>query len=320
MRRIAVAVVALGLIAGNVGNWPAHSSGRRARRRSTQWSASRRREAVIRCRRADRARSWHLPGRTVQLELLGVVDRGPAGHRESRRHLEVLLRDVLHVLRLPPRLVHHPATARRCRESGAGLRLRLHRHPGDAAELDQQHRPERGLRHQGPCLPGDAAVQRLLGQPAPELEHRDLLQRRPRAALGQGQRRQAARACAQLVQPELGVRRGQAVGGGQPHPRQPLPGPRVRRVGDLQRHTTKIRVAVSRDRGQTFSKAVTITAPNQTGPTNEFVYPAVDAAGNVYVSIASDHPSPPTGRPSTSPLQRRRRHLVGVHAGRRRPR
>jgi hypothetical protein len=57
-------------------------------------------------------------------------------------------------------------------------------------------------------------------------------------------------------------------------------------------NTTKIRVAVSRDRGQTFSKAVTITKPNQTGPTNEFVYPAVDAAGNVYVSIASDHPSP----------------------------
>jgi len=56
--------------------------------------------------------------------------------------------------------------------------------------------------------------------------------------------------------------------------------------------TTKIRVAVSRDRGQTFSKAVTITKPNQTGPTNEYVYPAVDAAGNVYVSIASDHPSP----------------------------
>ncbi len=56
--------------------------------------------------------------------------------------------------------------------------------------------------------------------------------------------------------------------------------------------TTKIRVAVSRDRGQTFSKAVTISTPNQTGPTNEYVYPAVDAAGNVYVSIASDSPSP----------------------------
>jgi len=56
--------------------------------------------------------------------------------------------------------------------------------------------------------------------------------------------------------------------------------------------TTKIRLAVSRDRGQTFSDAVTISTPNQTGPTNEYVYPAVDAAGNVYVSIASDSPSP----------------------------
>jgi hypothetical protein len=55
--------------------------------------------------------------------------------------------------------------------------------------------------------------------------------------------------------------------------------------------TTKIRVAVSRDRGQSFSKAKTISAPNQTGPVNEFVYPAVDAAGNVYVSIASDRPT-----------------------------
>ena len=55
--------------------------------------------------------------------------------------------------------------------------------------------------------------------------------------------------------------------------------------------TTKIRVAVSRDRGQSFSKAATVTAPNQTGATNEFVYPAVDAAGNVYLSIASNSPS-----------------------------
>ncbi len=56
--------------------------------------------------------------------------------------------------------------------------------------------------------------------------------------------------------------------------------------------TTKIRLAVSRDRGQSFSKAVTITAPNQTGPTNEYVIPSVDAAGDVYVSIAADSPSP----------------------------
>ena len=49
----------------------------------------------------------------------------------------------------------------------------------------------------------------------------------------------------------------------------------------------KIRVAVSRDRGQSFSRATTITDPNQTGPLNEYVYPAVDAAGYVYVSIVS---------------------------------
>ena len=51
--------------------------------------------------------------------------------------------------------------------------------------------------------------------------------------------------------------------------------------------TAKIRFAVSRDRGQTFSRAATITDPNQTGPLNEYVYPAVDAAGYVYASIVS---------------------------------
>jgi hypothetical protein len=54
---------------------------------------------------------------------------------------------------------------------------------------------------------------------------------------------------------------------------------------------TKIRVAVSRDRGQTFSKAVTMSAPSGTGPVTEFVYPAVDAAGDVYVAVASDKPT-----------------------------
>src|SRR5579864_2488536 len=52
--------------------------------------------------------------------------------------------------------------------------------------------------------------------------------------------------------------------------------------------TTKIRIAVSRDRGQTFSKAVTITAPSQTGPSNTYIYPSVDAAATLYVSHSSD--------------------------------
>jgi len=52
-------------------------------------------------------------------------------------------------------------------------------------------------------------------------------------------------------------------------------------------NTAKIRFAVSRDRGLTFARAGTITDPNQTGPLNEYVYPAVDAAGYVYASIIS---------------------------------
>jgi hypothetical protein len=56
--------------------------------------------------------------------------------------------------------------------------------------------------------------------------------------------------------------------------------------------TTKIRIAVSRDRGQTFSKAVTVTAPSQTGPSNTYIYPSVDAAGTLYIAFASfPHPA-----------------------------
>ena len=52
-------------------------------------------------------------------------------------------------------------------------------------------------------------------------------------------------------------------------------------------NTTKIRIAVSRDRGLSFSKAVTMTAPSQTGPSNTFIYPSVDAAGDLYVAFAA---------------------------------
>ena len=55
----------------------------------------------------------------------------------------------------------------------------------------------------------------------------------------------------------------------------------------FNKDTTKIRIAVSRDRGQTFSKAVTMTAPSQTGPSNTFIYPSVDARGDLYVAFAS---------------------------------
>jgi len=63
--------------------------------------------------------------------------------------------------------------------------------------------------------------------------------------------------------------------------------------------TTKIRIAVSRDRGRTFSKAVTVTAPGQTGPSNTFIYPSVDAAGTLYIAFAS---FPQNGKTSTAAL------------------
>src|SRR3954470_24810152 len=47
----------------------------------------------------------------------------------------------------------------------------------------------------------------------------------------------------------------------------------------------KIRVAVSRDRGQTFSKAVTITPPGVTTPATTYVYPSVGVDGTLFVAF-----------------------------------
>ena len=58
----------------------------------------------------------------------------------------------------------------------------------------------------------------------------------------------------------------------------------------------KVRIAVSRDRGQSFDKAVTISTPSQVGPGVTYVYPEIDAAGSLYVSVVS---FPPNGGPST---------------------
>jgi hypothetical protein len=49
----------------------------------------------------------------------------------------------------------------------------------------------------------------------------------------------------------------------------------------------KLREAVSRDRGLTYSRPVTITSPSDTGPSNFGVYPSIDAAGNLYVAFAA---------------------------------
>ncbi len=54
--------------------------------------------------------------------------------------------------------------------------------------------------------------------------------------------------------------------------------------------SVEVRFAFSRDRGQTFSPATTLTLPQQTGPGTTFALPAVDAAGNVYVATAAFPP------------------------------
>jgi hypothetical protein len=53
----------------------------------------------------------------------------------------------------------------------------------------------------------------------------------------------------------------------------------------------KVRMAVSRDRGLTFDKAVTITPPSEVSAGATYVYPAIDAAGSVYVSVVSFPPN-----------------------------
>jgi hypothetical protein len=58
----------------------------------------------------------------------------------------------------------------------------------------------------------------------------------------------------------------------------------------------KVRIAISRDRGQSFTAPVTLSAPAQVGPAVTYVYPSVDAAGDVYVSVVS---FPPSGKAST---------------------
>ena len=159
------------------------------------------------------------------------------GHGVARRHVEALLREVQHVLRLPSRRVRDPRTAR----SPAQSQVQGY----DCVSTGTQAMPPSWTNNtdpnvdfdtQGPRLPDDAAVQRLLGgRAASQRRDRPLLLRRPRPALDQGQRRPRPRAQQQPDQPELRPRRGQAVGRRQPLPRHRLPGPRLRDVDDVQR-------------------------------------------------------------------------------------
>ena len=63
--------------------------------------------------------------------------------------------------------------------------------------------------------------------------------------------------------------------------------------------STKIKFTYSADRGATFAKPVTLSSPSETGPSNTYVYPAVDAAGNVYVAYVGWVDSPAASRTET---------------------
>ncbi|MDX6512626.1 MAG: repeat-like domain, partial [Gaiellaceae bacterium] len=52
-------------------------------------------------------------------------------------------------------------------------------------------------------------------------------------------------------------------------------------------NSVKIHESISRDRGQTFTAPTQISVRSQTGPATTYVYPSVDAAGNLYVALAS---------------------------------
>ncbi len=74
----------------------------------------------------------------------------------------------------------------------------------------------------------------------------------------------------------------------------------------------KVRMAVSRDRGQTFAKAETIATPSEVSAGATYVYPAVDAAGDVYVAVVSFPPERAAVADLRRPLRRRRSELRPV--------
>jgi hypothetical protein len=52
-------------------------------------------------------------------------------------------------------------------------------------------------------------------------------------------------------------------------------------------NNAKVHFSVSRDRGETFTKPVDLTVPSQTGNSTTYVYPSVDASGDLYLAIAA---------------------------------
>ena len=160
----------------------------------------------------------------------------------------------------------------------------------DAAELDEQHRPERRLRHPGPRVPDDAAVQRVLGgRPAPERRDRPLLlatTSAPHWIKGNG---------GSDLEPNnnqtsltLRPRRGQAVGRRQPLRRHPVPGPRLRDVDDVQRRgagTARSAWPSRATAGRRSRRRSRSRRRARRRPATTYVYPSVGADGTLYVAF-----------------------------------
>jgi len=148
----------------------ARARGRRAGRRRNTHPREHRRELACRGRwlsgpaGGDAPERGHVRPDLAQLQPLRVVARGQARHRDDRRLVEVLRRPLLDVLRLPSRRLFDAQRDACGERPDARFRLRVERgHTGDAARLDEQHRPERRLGHEGPGLRAQPAVQRRSG-------------------------------------------------------------------------------------------------------------------------------------------------------------
>ena len=206
-------------------------------------------------------------------------------------------------------------------QPGSGLRLHLDRHAGDAAELDGHDRPQRRLRHQGPRLPDDAAVQLVLRRDEAASGRRDrrLLQRRPGPPLGEGQRRQGR--SSRPTTPRRSSSGMSRTSSGSPSTTSSATGSRTTctRPGRSSTATaaasrcgwrfpvTAARPSARRSRSR---------PPSQVGPAATYVYPEIDAAGNVYVSVVSFPPNGNERRRSTSPARPTTRRTFGaVRAG-----
>ena len=156
-----------------------------------------------------------------------------------------------------------------------GLRLRHDRHPGDAAVLDQRHRPEPRLGPAGPGPPAGARLQRLLGQRRAAQRQRLLgvLRRRwTHLERGNGGRPVEAGpdpsvdATTYLDKPWIAANQ---------NPRDPRRGHVYGAWVLFTDSGAEIHTAVSRDHGATWSRPRTVATPVPLGPKNPWPMIAV---------------------------------------------